>query len=506
MLAGHGLVYNPGERVEGYTNFLWAMLLALPAALGMKIEVAAKMLGLAFGAATIVATTALANAWIGTWFAGKRKLLLLLPGVLLGASGPFAMWTLGGLEAVFFTFLLVCATLVYLADKRPRAMFLTGILLALLVMTRPDGIVFVGAFLVHLALQAKWDADSSLKQRLKCGVQLLVAFAIVFLPYFVWRYSYYGYIFPNTFYAKVGGGTGSVVRGLKYAWLFFSTYGFIPVAAAAVYFYARMQQASAMAGYDRDRRIASLLLLQIVLYLLFIVGVGGDQLVMKRFFVPLLPALYLLSTRGFAELFTVIKKESAGEKYLAPAGVALAILMVAIPTFTGREHTRIFEAEKPADADRKLVGEWLRENLDEQATVALIPAGITPYYSGVRIIDLVGLNDTHIAHTDVPDFGKGEPGHEKYDSAYVLQRRPELIFLGACRIWPEKLAPDVLENYYWMYGKLAPGNKEMLRQKELKMLYVPCAAKIDSGYVHFLKRNDFFFQPAEPLTPATGTG
>src|SRR5690606_38133881 len=28
LVEGHGLVYNPGERVEGYTNFLWTVLAA----------------------------------------------------------------------------------------------------------------------------------------------------------------------------------------------------------------------------------------------------------------------------------------------------------------------------------------------------------------------------------------------------------------------------------------------------------------------------------------------
>jgi hypothetical protein len=409
------------------------------------------------------------------------------------------MWTLGGLETVFFTFLLTLATYLYLFSNRLRSTLLTGLLFALLVMTRPDGVLFLAATLAHLALGLGDDRPIAKKRRILNGSLLLAAFSAVYVPYFIWRYTYYGYLLPNTFYAKVGGGTDAFIRGLRYVWIFFSTYGFVPVAAAALFFYARTQQpARQKNGFDR--RISSYLFLQLASYLFFIVYVGGDQLVMKRFFAPVLPALYLLAFRGFGEFFSEMNAERNKRwAFGLAAGAAAALLIVLLPSFAGRERTRVFKAEKPADSDRKLLGEWLKQNLHEDATIALIPAGITPYYSGLRTIDLVGLNDVRIAHTETPDFGKGEPGHEKHNSAYVLERRPDLIFLGACRIWPQKMTPDMLRNYYWIYGRLAPGVREMLQLAEFKENYSPFAARIGAGYVHFYKRNDYSFPMAEPL-------
>jgi arabinofuranosyltransferase len=248
---------------------------------------------------------------------------------------------------------------------------------------------------------------------------------------------------------------------------------------------------------------------QIVLYLAFIIYVGGDQLVMKRFFVPLLPAIYLLSLRGVSELFfqpADAERIRFGRRIIFSAAVAVAIFIVLLPSFAGSEHNRIFKAEKPADADRKEAGEWLKQNVEPDATIALVPAGIIPYYSGLRTIDLVGLNDARIAHSSVPGFGKGAAGHEKYNSAYVLERRPALIFLGACRIWPQKFSAESLLNYYWMYGGLVPGNREILRLDEFKKDYAPCAVRVGEGYLHFFKRNDFPLPPAEPLAATVGTG
>ncbi len=57
LLEGHGLVFNPGERVEGYTNFLWILeLAALWAIFGIRPELAAPWLSVAYTAATIAAT------------------------------------------------------------------------------------------------------------------------------------------------------------------------------------------------------------------------------------------------------------------------------------------------------------------------------------------------------------------------------------------------------------------------------------------------------------------
>ncbi|RJP68512.1 MAG: hypothetical protein C4532_12765 [Candidatus Abyssobacteria bacterium SURF_17] len=507
LLAGHGLVYNPGERAEGYTNFLWAMLLAGAAITGADIVQSARILGFLSSAGTIVLVTIMANRFLTRRYAGKaHSALSLVPGALLAANGSFAMWTLGGLETALFTFLLVLITFVYLDARHARAMHVCGLLFALLIMTRPDGVVFLAATAAHIIVgPIRSSPDSSIKRRVGLFMRLLTVCLAVFLPYFVWRYSYYGYPLPNTFYAKVAGGTASIVRGIRYAWFFVADYGLVPIAAAAVFFYARMFQTAD--GEGRRRVIgfeSSFLLLQIAACVGFVLYVGGDQLVMHRFFVAIFPAMYLLSVMGLSELLRLresVETQGAASHWRIGlvAACAAAVAVTAAPSFFGREHHRVFDVEKPADADRMKVGKWLKNTVDSDTTIALIPAGIIPYYSGLKTIDLVGLNDVHIAHTEVAEFGRGEAGHEKYNSAYVLGRKPDLVFLGACRIWPQKLPVEELLSYYWIYGVLAPGNREMLRLYDFRSRYVPCAARVDSGYVHFFKQRDYEMPSAEPL-------
>jgi hypothetical protein len=73
------------------------------------------------------------------------------------------------------------------------------------------------------------------------------------------------------------------------------------------------------------------------------------------------------------------------------------------------------------------VGRWLAEHIPPDATIAVEGAGAIAYYSGLRSIDMLGLNDRHISRVHVPEMGSGRAGHEKTDYAYVFARRPDVI-------------------------------------------------------------------------------
>jgi hypothetical protein len=476
----------------------------------------ARILGLFSGVVALALLFCVARYHVPEDFSEKtRQWFALLPVALLAANGTFAMWAVGGLETVFFTLLLILAAFIYLRFADRMAAFLCGLILALLVMTRPDGVVFLGVTLVHAACVPVVFPDENTRSRPAANALWIgLAFFVLYTPYFAWRYFYYGALLPNTFYAKVGlHGTSALsslaVRGIKYSWLFLADYGLVPVIVGIFALNALIWRPRGTVSIHRKAIVeSSYLLLQIVACLAFVVYVGGDQLVMHRFFVPILPALYLLTMRALCEVFPreaegASFRITANRRFLVFALCAGGVVLTALPSFVGREHHRVFVVEKPADDDRKIVGKWLKDNVGGDATIALIPAGIIPFYSGLETIDLVGLNDRRIAHAEVSGFGSGEPGHEKYDSTYVLERRPDIMLLGACRIMPRKLSAQGLLNYAWLYGKLVPGNREMLRLEEFQRNYIPCAAAVGSGYIHFFKHKGFEMPPAEPLRTGT---
>src|SRR5262249_25730678 len=87
-LADHGqLVFNLGDRVEGYTNFLWPALLAGFMKLGVAPEIASRVLGTAFGIATLVVVARLTRR-----LRGAPSLWDLVAPALLAASSGYACW------------------------------------------------------------------------------------------------------------------------------------------------------------------------------------------------------------------------------------------------------------------------------------------------------------------------------------------------------------------------------------------------------------------------------
>ena len=84
---------------------------------------------------------------------------------------------------------------------------------ALAALTRPEGVLLFGVASVHLVWTEVRSRGRVFTSRL---VLWALLFAVLYVPYYVWRCTYYGYPFPNTFYAKVGGGLHQYVRGIHY--------------------------------------------------------------------------------------------------------------------------------------------------------------------------------------------------------------------------------------------------------------------------------------------------
>src|SRR5690606_36808767 len=180
------------------------------------------------GLACFLATVALLA------FAGRRWIAPGAPFVPVAAIGlalheHAQVFASGGLETMFFT-LLATATVTTAATATGSAGFLlAGGLGVLAPMTRPDGILLYGvAGLVALARAARTRAAAPV-------VALAAPGLLVYPPYWLWRYHYYGWPFPNTFYAK-SAASPYPDQGLYYAALYFACYfvlGLAPVGLLA---------------------------------------------------------------------------------------------------------------------------------------------------------------------------------------------------------------------------------------------------------------------------------
>jgi hypothetical protein len=201
-LARYGqLVFNVGEKaVEGYTNFLWTLLLALLYKVGLLPELTSRVLGTAFAVATLGV-----SAWLSRRIRGDEYSPWdALPALILAGVPGYACWSSGGLETQLFTFLVTLGVAWHLEEildgvpPRPR----TGFVFGLAALTRPEGILFFGVTALHRLLVQLAG------RRLRIGrAELLAAgsFLVLVVPHFVWRRWYYGWWLPNTFYIKSSG-------------------------------------------------------------------------------------------------------------------------------------------------------------------------------------------------------------------------------------------------------------------------------------------------------------
>jgi arabinofuranosyltransferase len=337
LVDGHGLVFNPGERVEGITNLLWTLLFVPFLALGMDPAPISASLGM-------VATLALL---VVTWrMGGQRWLAVLLVAAVPGVSLEGAQ----GLETVAFAALVTAA----LCDRGRWAVWA-----GLAAWVRPEG-VLVGGVLWLL----RRDRRSLLV--LAAMVGTLTAF----------RWGYYGDVVPNTFHAKVGG--LAVGRGLGYA-------GDFAIAAAPLVLAGIAGMVIALRRReDRLLRDAAVL---VAVYGAYVIAVGGDFKGTGRFLIPVVPALALL-----AQSVTWSDRRWRW-------GVGAAAVALALPGFRDMGHHA--ERFRTILAERRAVGELLDHRLPADAVIAIHSAGIVPYYARRTTIDMWGINDAHIARSPV---------------------------------------------------------------------------------------------------------
>lgn len=203
LAEGHGLVAQPGAPpVEGYSNPLWTLLVAALYGVGaFSVTLTPKVV--AFLLTSVVVGLMFRDLRMG----GRSTFSLTIPLVTLAACTPFVIWTMSGLENALLAALVALACANTLASVRDEASATgrdatAGVLSALLALTRPDAIVYLGAHAVSVAT-IEWTRGAGVVGRtIRRWVTQVATFAPVFGSYFAFRVFYFGDVVPNTYHAK----------------------------------------------------------------------------------------------------------------------------------------------------------------------------------------------------------------------------------------------------------------------------------------------------------------
>jgi hypothetical protein len=297
---GNGLVWNLGERVEGYTNLLqtlvmsgFALFLDKPTAvLGVQVLGAVVMLINGYLAVLVSRHVGLGR------LENHRGMLEVF--VLIGVLWyyPLAYWSLMGMETGLLTALLLLSVLLAfrVAQKGdPLRLALLSLVLGLAFLARPDSaaisVVILGYGLISFT-RARSDSRS-------LGIGLVAVLPFVLLPIgqIVFRLSYYGNFWPNTYYLKLEGFplTQRVRNGWAFLLPFFKENWLFLVLAS-------------LAFAHRPSREKGLLLAVGAMLIAYQIFVGGDAWRLWRLVSPGMPFLLVLFVSEILALAGVVAR------------------------------------------------------------------------------------------------------------------------------------------------------------------------------------------------------
>ena len=420
FLHGEGLTWTSGRPVEGYSNLLWILLLAIPGAFGVELVSAARILGIGC-AALIIASVLL---WYLRNRATKPGWMALGAGLLFYClAAPTAVWAIGGLEQPLYACLLGITiplgfSIMESDDVGWKAVFATSFTLGLLCLTRPDGPIFVAGLV--LALVLAWGIDKS-RRRWRLLLTLISLPLFCYAGHTVFRLYYYGEPVANTALVKLNPSLHHLSEGLKYVsggMVSLAPFSFI----AGFYLIASLWNRSA-------RKRSVLLLLFSALWITYLIVIGGDIFPAYRLFVPLIPvfAFALIEAIAFVQSFFKVRKFAAW--------VVASVLVVLFVVY-GRIQFRNPESQRAKtelwEWDGQVLGLFLKKAFGrEQPLVAVTAAGCIPYWSELPSLDMLGLNDYYLPRHPPPDLGQGYLAHELGDGKYVMDQKPDIIIFHA---------------------------------------------------------------------------
>ena len=468
-LAEHGqLAFNLGQPVEGYTSFLWTCVLGLGMLAGIPPEWSSRVLGTGCALATLYVVFRLAERALG-----RRTPWAAVPALLLACSSGFACWSSGGLETQLYT-LLVAGALDALiaAASQPRALRRAGVLLALASMTRPEG-PMVAAVLGAVWLAARLVTRAR-RGRGAVGIRdeaIAVAWFLgLWAPWFAWRWWYYGWPFPNTYYVKASGTWVNpelprqmLENGLYYVWVWLRQSHVLHVFPLAV-----LGLVAARPGTPRFLSTATCAVFSLA-YLAYTVSVGGDFMGLHRFIMPMFVVAALAVTLGSEWLAGKLQTARALGRAGPLVAPALAAALVGGFALTQWQLTRTslrwgnFDADRGIDTpayliayteDRAAIGRAMASCFRPDDFSIVGGAGAQPYFARMRGVDVFGLVSETIAH-DEPRI-RARAGHTKFGSDRVLAAYDPTFVFSCYQIHARPTQPALPCAGFWLARGFEP--------------------------------------------------
>ena len=442
LVAGEGLVYNPGgERVEGFSSSLWLLIITL----GYLVSSSPEYYVLAVSVLIVSGAVAVLVQRVD-----KRRVLGLAGVVLIAwvlSSPAYITWmSLSLMDTALWSALLLLGVASALYGKPLGLAFVV----ITMVLARPEGMLWAPVLIIIAALPA-W-VDKGPLAALREFRPAILAYIVTLAALTIWRLLYFGYPLPNTYYVKMSPDTlYNLGQGFNYllAFLYMNPIvllGVIPAIVALLMngrWFARavVRPGSASASDPRLQYVAISLI--VLVALLVPVYMGGDHFENFRFYQPAWP-LFILPAFALLRVLKIQAPRPLG--YLVAFLVILAAFLLPKANWFNQAYRNSLIHEITVAQEGQEVARAMNQLFaGDLPSVGVVRAGAVALTYGGEVIDLIGLNNTTMAHS--PGDRKGLKNHAAFNADVFFDQRPAIMLPTA--LSPEADMKAIQEKMTW---------------------------------------------------------
>lgn len=405
LAEGAGFIWNPGgPHVEGFTNFAWVGFAALILFFHLNAMLILKMISIMALLLSALILYLISRIWLSSPLACLPPLLLLLH------RGEM-IWTVSGLETATFQCVLlfsVYGLLRAIGVPSKRWLMISSLSLLLASFLRFEAPILLPIYMLMLCLDNV--EGKAWQTRMRRVIFFLLPFFFIYLPYYFWRWDYFGRLFPNTVYCKAFMSLAPGFLVLDYLFMI------SPMMVLSLPKFI----------FQWDKRFL-LLLLPSLIYIVALIQAEVVVGYFHRLFLPAFALLLPLFVMGIAYLYGLMNKRlSPRLQQKASILSVLGLGVLFIPHFIPATHYQRFVSHQQLNmTQRYKVALWLQKQVKKGEAVTLSDCGLIPYVFDGLIVDTYCLNNINMTQSPV-------------DSSYatlvddILDRqKPRYIILSA---------------------------------------------------------------------------
>jgi arabinofuranosyltransferase len=444
LALGNGFVFNVGgERVEGFTSLLWVIIGSSFYHFTSNPELFLVILNITLISIVLFCITNFIDDKDDNSRLSKKSVFFLL---LVGITPGFIDWTVFSLmETGLWCFLLSMTTIQIIRynknHNKTKHYLILSFLYTLLVLCRPESMLWVPVFII-LNASKEYIILSSPKIFSRGTIISSIIFATTLLIIIIWRLDYFGYPLPNTYYAKVSSNRyDNLISGLNYVYSLFIQKPFILILLIQSTLFILIK------AYKNEinSNLTNYTLFSItVITLLVPLYSGGDHFELHRFIMPSIPIM-LLS-------WILILHPKYFHNIITRVSIILIILIIFISNLINLNEIWTEQCYPLKNEwDIALRGRKASHELNtffkshnKLPSQGVFVAGGTAYSYNGETIDLLGLNNTKMAHSTAEKDKTLPKNHASFNKDVFYTQNPDIFWHLNCGIFPFNKPIDTL--------------------------------------------------------------